>query len=173
MSTTRPIPKKIIERKKRQTDIPPPYQDPLSDPPPLSEPPLSPQLPLSDPPESHEPLSEPPESHEPLSEPPESHHESPLLLPESDEPLEPPLHQEPPLSPLPDVTPEAISPEAAQIAERMQRTSAMAKKGAARFIRFMSCLQLRRRSCGVEVIPLSREDEHPADCGAILRSCFS
>jgi hypothetical protein len=86
---TNPIKKKMIARIKRNTDIMPPYHDPLS------EPPLSPQLPLSDPPESHEPLSEPdesheplsepPESHEPLSEPPESHHDPLSEPPESDE----------------------------------------------------------------------------------------
>jgi hypothetical protein len=166
----------MTAKKKRPTYMPPPYQDPLSDPPlspqlPLSDPPES-HEPLSEPPESHEPLSEPPESHEPLSEPPESHHESPLLLPESDELLESPLHQEPPLLPPPDVTPEEISPEAAQIAERMQRTSEMAKKGAARFIRFISCLQPRRGFCGGEVIPLARDDEHAAACCAVPGNCF-
>jgi hypothetical protein len=164
--------KKMTARKKRQTDIPPPYQDPLS------EPPLSPpQLPLSDPPESHEPLSEPPESQDPLSDPPESHeplseplefHHESLPLPEeslpppelSNHPLLPLFHQLEPVLPLPEVPP-VISPDTAQIAERMQKTSATAKKGAARLIRFMSCLLLRRGICGGRVIPLSRDDETP------------
>jgi hypothetical protein len=128
--TTNPMPKKIRERKKRQIDMTPPHQAPLS------EPPLSPQLPLSEPPESHEPLSEPPQSHEPLSEPLESHHEPSSELPESQIPPDPPLLQKK----SPPFPPPARLPDPEQTQERMQRKIAMIKNGAARLIRSISCL---------------------------------